>query len=175
VQHNVLDIPGFSAQEAAFLMAWVTARSEPRARVVAFGEQAEEIELSDVQTLDELWRRARMVRTRHNRGTDCALPILYALERPSWGEVDAFVIYTDEETWYSETIHPIEALWQYRARWERPTRLVSAALVANHYSLVNTAPGRGESVQDDAGVLAVTGFDSAAPAIIADFVRSNER
>jgi 60 kDa SS-A/Ro ribonucleoprotein len=174
VQHDVLGIPGFSAQEAAFIMAWATARVEPRARVVAFGEQAEEIELRDVQTLDELRRRARMVRIRHNRGTDCSLPILYALERPNWGEVDAFVIYTDEETWYSPTIHPIEALWQYRARWERRTRLVSAALVANHYSLVNTAPDRGESVQDDAGVLAVTGFDSAAPAIIADFVRSGD-
>lgn len=174
VQHDVLDIPGFSAQEAAFIMAWVIAHAEPRARVVAFGTTAEEIELRDVHTLDDLRRRAREVRAHHNGGTDCSLPMLYALDRASWSDVDAFVLLTDEETWYSETMHPIEALWQYRARWERPTRLVSAAMIANHYSLVNPAPGQRRAVQDDAGVLAVTGFDAAAPAIVTDFIRSGD-
>ena len=40
-------------------------------------------------------------------GTDCALPMLYALERGL--EVDAFVIYTDSETW-AGAIHPAQAL-----------------------------------------------------------------
>ena len=46
-------------------------------------------------------------------GTDCALPMLYALERGL--EIDAFVVYTDNETWAGE-IHPAQALQMYRER-----------------------------------------------------------
>ena len=40
-------------------------------------------------------------------GTDCALPMLHALEKGL--KVDAFVVYTDSETWAGK-IHPVQAL-----------------------------------------------------------------
>src|SRR5262249_48684788 len=44
-------------------------------------------------------------------GTDCALPMLHALE--SGLAVDAFVVYTDSETW-AGIVHPVQALREYR-------------------------------------------------------------
>lgn len=40
-------------------------------------------------------------------GADCALPMLWALEKKI--QADAFVIYTDNETWHGK-IHPAQAL-----------------------------------------------------------------
>lgn len=92
-------------------------------------------------------------------GTDCALPMLYALERGL--KVDAFVVYTDSETW-AGAVHPAEALRRYRAATGIPARLVVVGMVANGFSLADPA---------DAGMLDVVGFDTAAPALVADFLR----
>jgi 60 kDa SS-A/Ro ribonucleoprotein len=46
-------------------------------------------------------------------GTDCALPMRHALERRR--EIDAFVVYTDSETW-AGSVHPGQALREYRER-----------------------------------------------------------
>ena len=93
-------------------------------------------------------------------GTDCALPMLYALERGI--AADAFIIYTDSETW-AGVIHPAVALKQYRERTGIPARLVVVGMVANGFSIADP---------NDAGMLDVVGFDTATPAVIADFIRS---
>ena len=54
-------------------------------------------------------------------GTDCALPMVEALKH-RW-EVDAFVVYTDSETWAGD-IHPAQALRQYRERMGIAAKLV---------------------------------------------------
>jgi 60 kDa SS-A/Ro ribonucleoprotein len=92
-------------------------------------------------------------------GTDCALPMLHALERGL--KVDAFVVYTDSETW-AGSIHPAQALRQYRERTGIPAKLVVVGMVSNGFSIADP---------DDAGMLDVVGFDAAAPAVIANFVR----
>lgn len=90
-------------------------------------------------------------------GTDCALPMLYAIERER--EVDVFVIYTDSETWAGE-VHPVQALRQYRERSGIAARLVVVGMVSNGFSIADP---------DDSGMLDVVGFDTATPAVIADF------
>ncbi len=92
-------------------------------------------------------------------GTDCALPMLYALERRL--SVDAFVVYTDSETW-AGMIHPVQALRQYRERTGIAAKLVVVGLVSNGFSIADP---------NDAGMLDVVGFDTASPAVIADFIR----
>lgn len=92
-------------------------------------------------------------------GTDCALPMLYALERGI--EADAFLIYTDSETWHGE-VHPVQALRMYRERTGIPAKLVVVGMVSNGFSIADP---------DDAGTLDVVGFDTATPALIADFLR----
>jgi 60 kDa SS-A/Ro ribonucleoprotein len=91
--------------------------------------------------------------------TDCAQPMLHALDRGL--SVDAFVVYTDSETW-AGAIHPAQALRQYRERTGIAAKLVVVGLVSNGFSIADPA---------DAGMLDVVGFDAAAPAVIADFIR----
>ncbi len=91
--------------------------------------------------------------------TDCALPMLYALERGL--KVDAFVVLTDSETWAGK-VHPVQALRQYRERTGIAAKLVVVGMVSNGFSIADP---------NDAGMLDVVGFDAAAPAVIADFIR----
>ncbi len=91
-------------------------------------------------------------------GTDCALPMLYALEQGL--EVDAFVIYTDSETWAGK-VHPVEALRQYRQRTGIAAKLIVVAMVSNGFSIADP---------QDGGMLDVVGFDTAVPSLMADFI-----
>ncbi len=92
-------------------------------------------------------------------GTDCALPMLHALEKGL--KVDAFVVYTDSETWAGK-IHPVQALKEYRTKSGIPAKLVVVGMVSNEFSIADP---------NDGGMLDVVGFDTAAPAVIADFIR----
>ena len=92
-------------------------------------------------------------------GTDCALPMRWALERGV--RADAFVVYTDSETW-AGPVHPVEALRAYREKTGIAAKLVVVGLVSNGFSIADP---------EDAGMLDVVGFDTAAPALIADFIR----
>ena len=92
--------------------------------------------------------------------TDCALPMLDALEKKI--PVDVFVILTDSETW-TGPIHPTEALRKYRQEMDIPAKLVVVAMVSNGFTIADP---------EDAGMMDVVGFDSAAPALIADFAMS---
>ncbi len=92
-------------------------------------------------------------------GTDCALPMLHALERGL--KVDAFVVYTDSETW-AGNIHPVQALREYREKTGIAAKLVVVGMVSNGFSIADPKDG---------GMLDVVGFDAAAPAVIADFIR----
>ena len=90
-------------------------------------------------------------------GTDCALPILWAAKEKV--PVDTFAIYTDSETWSGE-IHPTQALRDYRQSMGIPAKLVVVGMVSNGFSIADP---------DDAGMLDVVGFDTAAPQVISDF------
>ncbi|PDT77144.1 TROVE domain-containing protein [Bradyrhizobium sp. C9] len=92
-------------------------------------------------------------------GTDCALPMLYALEKGL--EVDAFFVYTDNETW-AGGVHPVQALKQYRQKTGIPAKLVVVGMTSTGFSIAD---------QSDAGMLDVVGFDAGAPAVMADFIR----
>jgi 60 kDa SS-A/Ro ribonucleoprotein len=90
-------------------------------------------------------------------GTDCALPMLYALDRHL--DIDTFIIYTDSETW-AGTIHPAQALRRYRDRTGIAARLIVVGMVSNGFSIADP---------NDGGMLDVVGFDTAAPQVMADF------
>ena len=90
--------------------------------------------------------------------TDCALPMLYALERKLM--VDAFVIFTDNETW-AGSVHPAAALRQYREKMGLGAKLVVVALEGNGFTIADPA---------DAGMLDVVGFDLNTPSAISAFI-----
>jgi 60 kDa SS-A/Ro ribonucleoprotein len=58
----------------------------------------------------------------------------------------------------------VQALQQYRARTGIAAKLVVVGMVSNGFSIADP---------DDVGMLDVVGFDTATPAVIADFVRQD--
>lgn len=123
--------------------------------MVAFQDTLVPLPLSPRQRLDDA---VRMTAGLPFGRTDCARPMLYALQRGL--RVDAFVIYTDNETW-AGAVHPSAALRQYREATGIAAKLVVVGLTATGFTIADPA---------DAAMLDVVGFDAAAPALIGDFV-----
>lgn len=91
-------------------------------------------------------------------GTDCAKPMLWALE--AGVKADAFVVYTDNETWFGQ-MHPVQA-WQGHARKTGiPAKLVVVAMTSGGFTIADP---------NYAGMLDVVRFDAAAPQVISDFI-----
>lgn len=149
-------------REASAALALVTASTERQCHILGFTAAGvgdgglSPLRLAPGMRLEQA---VRAVSGLPFGGTDCALPMLHALERGL--AVDAFVVLTDSETW-AGAVHPVEALRQYRERTGIAAKLVVVGMVANRFSIADP---------EDAGMLDVVGFDSAAPALIADFIR----
>jgi 60 kDa SS-A/Ro ribonucleoprotein len=167
-------VPGLTPRDASAALALVTAATEPHYETVGFfagkhgwksgsknqwgfGEQGlSPLAISPRQRLDDA---VNTVSGLPFGGTDCALPMLYAQAQER--EVDAFVIYTDSETWAGD-VHPAQALRDYRKASGIDARLVVVGMVSNRFSIADPA---------DPGMLDVVGFDTATPQLISDFVR----
>ena len=142
--------------EGAAALAMTTMRTEPDWDVMAFADGLRPLPLSARMRLSEVLQHTRNV---NFGGTDCALPMVYALERGL--SVDAFVVLTDNETWAGR-MHPPVALRDYRRRTGIPAKLIVAGMTSSGFSIADP---------DDGGMLDVVGFDAAAPVVMADFVR----
>lgn len=156
-----------SCREASAALSLVTAATEPSTMTVGFtstgggwprGAALTELAISPRQRLDDA---VRAVSNLPFGGTDCSLPMRYALDRDL--EVDTFVIYTDNETWHGQ-VHPHQSLARYREATGIPARLAVVALTPTRFSIADPA---------DPGQLDVSGFDSAVPNMLADFSRGD--
>jgi 60 kDa SS-A/Ro ribonucleoprotein len=143
-------------REASAAMALMTAATEANTHIVGFTGGMVPLPLSPSMRLDDA---VQAVSGLPFERTDCAQPMLYALKQGLL--VDAFVVYTDSETW-AGSIRPVQALRQYRAQTGIAAKLVVVGMVSNGFSIADP---------DDAGMLDVVGFDTATPGVIADFVR----
>jgi 60 kDa SS-A/Ro ribonucleoprotein len=170
----VSGVPALTPRDASAALALVTAATEEHYEVVGFfagrggwksktnsqwgwGEQGlTPLSISPRQRLDDA---VKTVDGLPFGGTDCALPMLYALAKRR--EIDTFVIYTDSETW-AGNVHPAQALRDYRAASGIDARLVVVGMVSNGFSIADPA---------DPGMLDVVGFDTATPQLISDFAR----
>jgi 60 kDa SS-A/Ro ribonucleoprotein len=151
-------IPGVSARDIAAATAMVTHATEPEAQALAFTDEIVPFPLHRGERLDAVISRMNALPF---GPTDCAQPMLYALERRI--PVDTFAIYTDSETWFGQ-IHPARALEDYRQAMGIPAKLVVVGAVSNGFSIADP---------NDPGMLDVVGFDTSAPALIADFARGD--
>lgn len=162
---SIAGIPGFTPRMGAAAMALVTAAVEPRYDCVAFagaggygGRGIEPFPISGKQRLADVIRSASAISSRFT-STDCALPMIDAHARKDM-EIDAFVIYTDNETW-SGGVHPAQALVDYRRASGRPSKLAVVGMVSNRISIADPL---------DAGMLDFVGFDASTPAVLSDFI-----
>ena len=153
---TVQGLPGISAREASAAMAMVTVRSEPNYEMQAFTGSLTPLNITNKDRLDTAVRKVSGLP--YGR-TDCALPMIWAKE--SKIPVDAFYIYTDNETWFGN-IHPFQAINEYRQKMGRDAKLIVVGMSATEFSIAHP---------HDPGMLDVVGFDTAAPAVMADFTR----
>lgn len=149
-----------SAREASVAMAMLTVATEPRTHVVGFSSQSHASALVPLDIKGgSLQDAVRRVSNMPFCGTDCSLPMAYAIERGI--EADAFVVYTDNETAHGRE-HPYEALLRYRRKTGIDAKLTVVGMTSTGFTIADPS---------DAGMLDVVGFDAAAPAVIADFLR----
>jgi 60 kDa SS-A/Ro ribonucleoprotein len=170
----VLGMDFLACRDASAAMALVTAATEPDHRFVAFTKGdypsmwsathgpeyntgLSPLTISPRQRLDDV---VRTIGNLQFGGTDCALPMVEALKH-RW-PVDAFVVFTDSETW-AGNIHPTQELREYRERMGIAAKLVVVAMTSNGFSIADP---------NDAGMLDVVGFDTATPGVLSDFIGS---
>jgi len=157
----VTGIPNCMPREIVAAMALVHTRVEPTAPIVLpFDTKPYRFEVSRDEKLDRLITRLGAY---GGGGTNCEIPIgACALPNVTPDVPDAVVIYTDNETWAGRR-HVTEAL--YDARQRNPQlKVVCAATTATNQQVADPK---------DAATFGVCGFDSAAPVLIAGFIRGD--
>lgn len=168
--------PILSPREATAAIALVTAATEPETHVIGFtggsggyGYRSRQAQNSSAVTdLDRIVSPNRRlddvikdVQRLPMGSTDCALPMLYALEKGL--RPDVFLILTDNETW-AGAIHPFEALEKYRKETGIDAKLIFLSTEATKNTLIRP---------DDKNSLDIAGFDSAAPQLVSSFARGD--
>jgi 60 kDa SS-A/Ro ribonucleoprotein len=145
-----------SPREASAVMAMITARKEKSCAIVGFSHRMVDLGITKKDSYRDVLQKISGLPF---GGTDCALPMLWAMENDI-SNVDAFVTYTDCETWCG-TIHPMQALKKYRDLHNASAKSIVVGMTATDFSIADPK---------DPGSLDVVGFDSAAPAMISDFI-----
>ena len=163
----VSGVSGLTPRVASAALALVTAAVEPNHVITCFAAGKSRSMHSGYDTgiapcpispRQRLEDAVRVVSEIPFGGTDCALPMLYATEKQM--AVDAFLIYTDNETW-AGNIHPAQALRRYRQQSGIPAKCIVVGMRSNGFSTADP---------DDRGMLDVVGFDTAVPQLMADFI-----
>ena len=168
---EIAGVPGLSPRIGSAAMALVTANVERQHCFTAFtssgysigrgqyshlgfGTGISDLSISPRQRLDDV---VRQVSNLPMGGTDCALPMLYAMEKKI--PVDVFCIFTDSETWHG-AIHPSQALQQYRQKMGIGAKLIVVGMVSNEFTIASP---------NDSGMLDIVGFDLDAPSVMSEF------
>ena len=141
---QIAGVPGLTPRVASAAMALITAGTETQHQFMAFSTKFMPLRISPRQRLDDV---LKMTDGLPFSGTDCALPMVWALKNRV--AMDVFVVYTDSETW-AGTIQPVQALRQYREQMGIPAKLIVCGLVSNSFTIADP---------DDAGMMDVIGFD----------------
>lgn len=151
----VAGVVGLSPRDAAAAMALVTANTEPNYRSIAFGRDMIPFDIRPKMEINDVLNAMAKIQF---GATDCAKPMLWAMKE-SIKDIDAFIIYTDSETWAGR-IHPTQALKNYR-KGRPEAKLAVVGMVSNSFSIADP---------DDAGQMDVVGFDTATPDILSQFI-----
>jgi 60 kDa SS-A/Ro ribonucleoprotein len=154
-----------SCAQVSGALAMTVARTEPAHIIRGFttsggyGYGRGGAQLTDLGISAKTELSSAMQKVQHGNfgGTDCAQPMLWALENKV--EVDTFAVITDNETW-AGTIKPVQALKKYRDQTGIPARLAVFGVAATPFTIADPK---------DRGMMDFVGFDSNAPRVFADF------
>lgn len=152
---SVAGVAGLDCRMACGAMALITEAVEDEVTHVAFDTKSYKLDISRQMRLDKV---VDLLAKTGGGGTDCALPIRYAIDKKI--KADAFVIFTDSETWQGSQ-HPAQAIAEYRKKMGIDAKLVVVAMASTRTTIGD--PG-------DAGTLNVVGFDTSVPQVIGEFL-----
>lgn len=153
---NIAGVGGITPRMGSAAMAMVIARVD-RNIMLGFSRGIIPLKISPRQRLDDI---VSYINGLPFGGTDCAMPMLWAIENKC-KDIDAFIILTDNETWAGR-IHPCQALDEYRRKFNPNARLVVVGMTSTGFSIADPKDNK---------ALDVVGFDTAAPNVISSFVR----
>lgn len=146
-----------SANEAATALSMVTAATEPKCDIMGFDSKFRALDVSPRRRLDDNMKATVSYRF---GGTDCSLPMTWALEKRN--EYDVFIVYTDSETNTYGSPQAASALRRYRREMKNPhAKLIVMGMTSNGFTLADP---------NDPGMLDVVGFDTSVPGVIREFV-----
>lgn len=145
------------ASEIAAAMAMVWLATEDRVEVMGFADTFRDLGLHRRMSLTEALARTSCLTF---GATDCSLPAQWA--HGAGRDVDAFVVITDNETWFGK-MHPSEALRRYRAARVPDARQIVLATAAMNGSIADPS---------DPLSLDISGFSSDVPQAVATFLGS---
>lgn len=174
---EVAGIPGLVPRTAAAAMAMVLSRTERDSYITAFSgghpnghshlsrlhgvgarPRMEPVNLTGRTRLDQV---EQALSSADFGCTDCALPMLYAMEKKI--PTDVFIILTDNETW-AGPVHVHQALKMYRDKMNLPkAKLVAIAMTATEYGIADPL---------DPNQMNCVGFDTNVPQVLRDFILS---
>lgn len=146
---------GITAREVSAVMAMAVLRSEPNYYIAGFSNNLTPLNITAKDKLDAVVRK---ISDLDFGGTDCALPMIDAKQKKL--DVDAFVVYTDSETW-AGNIHPFQALKAYRAFSGKDSKSIVCGITATGFTIADPS---------DPGMLDVVGMDSSVPQLIQGFI-----
>jgi 60 kDa SS-A/Ro ribonucleoprotein len=158
-----------TSYEAVGALAMQFVKTEPQTHAVAFASEARSpygygrghgvmpLNINAGQSLSQVLNTMQGFRSTW-AGTDCALPMLHALENKI--PVDVFFVLTDNDTW-AGSIHPHEALNRYRREMGIDAKLVVLSTYASRNTIADP---------NDDKSLDIAGFDTSVPSVIKTFV-----
>ncbi|KAJ3117956.1 60 kDa SS-A/Ro ribonucleoprotein [Phlyctochytrium bullatum] len=124
--------------------------------VMAFSNDFVPLDVTAADSLDDVLRKTSRLPF---SGTDCSIPVKYALYQDI--PVDAFIILTDNETWCGH-VTASEMMVRYRREMGLPrSKMVVVGMVASGFSIADP---------EDQDMLDVVGFDANSLDVVRDFI-----
>lgn len=146
---------GLTPREISAAMAMVVARTSNESLFISYSDTATELAFTPKWRLKEVVDRIGKYPA---YGTDCASPIVHALNRGY--DVDTIQLYTDSETNSRGSLQPVAALNKLRDKLGHDVKLIIAGMVSNGFSVADP---------NDRSMLDIIGYSTDTPAIISQF------
>jgi len=145
---------GLNSREAAAIVAMTCARTEKNYDIMAFSHTFSKLDITAKDSLNTVINKTSNL---PHGGTDCSLPMKYAVDNKL--DVDVFVVLTDNET-HNGGIHVFEALKKYRKSFNKDAKLAVLAFEASNFTVADPS---------DAGMMDIAGLDSNVPKVLSEF------
>lgn len=147
-----------SCAQVSAAMAMTLVRTEPKVLIKGFSGDFVDLDITATDNLNAVMKK---ISSRNFGSTDCALPMVWANKKDV--DIDTFAVFTDNET-YSGSIHPNQALKEYRKKTGIDARLGVFGVAGTNFTIADPK---------DKGMMDFVGFDASAPKLFTEFSAGN--